>query len=204
MSSPSRLEQVRPAAPADLPRLAEALTEAFADDPGFAWCVPDATRRRRYGPPYFGRLLRRAYLPKGHVFVSGSHDAVALWAPPGDWAIAAPAQLTLLPVVAASARGCLARTLRGLAAMEALHREVDEPHYYLALMGTHPATQGQGHGSTLLEHMTARCDREGLPAYLEATTEANRDLYARHGFEVVGEHRWTGGGPPWWAMWRTS
>lgn len=32
--------------------------------------------------------------------------------------------------------------------------------------------------------MLTDCDRTGMPAYLEATSERNRDLYQRHGFEV--------------------
>jgi hypothetical protein len=47
-----------------------------------------------------------------------------------------------------------------------------------------------------------RCDDEGIPAYLEATSAGNRDLYLRHGFEVIEEARWPGGGPPLWLMWR--
>jgi hypothetical protein len=34
--------------------------------------------------------------------------------------------------------------------------------------------------------MTAVCDRETLPAYLEATSPRSVPLYQRHGFEIVG------------------
>jgi hypothetical protein len=43
--------------------------------------------------------------------------------------------------------------------------------------------------------------RHGVPAYLEATSEHNRRLYARHGFEVVGELS-ADGSPSLWLMWR--
>ena len=33
----------------------------------------------------------------------------------------------------------------------------------------------------------ARCDREGLLAYLESSNPRNISLYERHGFEAVGE-----------------
>ena len=46
-----------------------------------------------------------------------------------------------------------------------------------------------------------RCDADGMPAYLEATTQRNRALYLRHGFEDYGVIVLPGG-PPMWQMWR--
>ena len=69
-------------------------------------------------------------------------------------------------------------------------------------MGVVPEAQGRGRGATLLRHMLDRCDAESMPAYLEATTERSRALYALHGFEVTEELRLPGGGPPLWPMWR--
>ncbi len=65
-----------------------------------------------------------------------------------------------------------------------------------------PDDQGRGIGSALLRPVLTRCDREGVPAYLEASSERNRALYARHGFEVVERIELPGGGPPMWRMWR--
>jgi hypothetical protein len=47
-----------------------------------------------------------------------------------------------------------------------------------------------------------RCDRERMPAYLNAGSPRSRDLYLRHGFEVTEEFRLPEGGPPLWRMWR--
>lgn len=55
--------------------------------------------------------------------------------------------------------------------------------------------QGRGLGSTLLGPTLTRCDREGLPAYLEASSERNAALYARLGFKLVNELR-VQGSPP--------
>ena len=65
----------------------------------------------------------------------------------------------------------------------------DQPHWYLPVIGTQPDMQGQGHGSALLRPVLEICDRTGVPAYLEATTERNRALYARHGFVATAEIR---------------
>ena len=50
-------------------------------------------------------------------------------------------------------------------------------------IGVHPDTQGQGLGSTLMRPTLDRCDREGLPAYIEASNERSAALYARLGFQ---------------------
>ena len=56
--------------------------------------------------------------------------------------------------------------------------------------------------SRSLAEVLDRCDDEGIPAYLEASTERSRALYLRHGFEVLNEIRMPGDGPPMWRMWR--
>jgi hypothetical protein len=50
--------------------------------------------------------------------------------------------------------------------------------------------------------MLSRCDEQGLPAYLEASSPRNRALYERHGFEVTEELKLPRSGPPLWLMWR--
>ena len=44
-----------------------------------------------------------------------------------------------------------------------------------------------------------RCDRETLPAYLEATSERNAALYARLGFAHLSSFT-LGSSPPLWPM----
>jgi GNAT superfamily N-acetyltransferase len=74
-------------------------------------------------------------------------------------------------------------------------------YWYLQFMGVAPAWQGQGLGSALMAPVLARCDREGVRAYLDATSERNKRLYERHGFEAE-EPFAPPGGPPLWPMWR--
>ena len=44
-------------------------------------------------------------------------------------------------------------------------------------------------------------DREGTPAYLDATSVGSKRLYERHGFRA-GDPYAPAGGPPLWPMWR--
>jgi GNAT superfamily N-acetyltransferase len=70
-------------------------------------------------------------------------------------------------------------------------------------VGTEPARQGQGVGAAVMQPVLDVCDRDRLPAYLEATCERNRGLYLRHGFRDVGEPlTLPGNGPEVYPMWR--
>jgi ribosomal protein S18 acetylase RimI-like enzyme len=79
---------------------------------------------------------------------------------------------------------------------------VDRAHEFLWMIGVDPAHQGRGLGTALVEHVLERCDREGLPAYLEASNARSRALYERLGFEVTGRPLELPDGPFMWPMWR--
>ena len=76
-----------------------------------------------------------------------------------------------------------------------------EPHWYIPLIGVDPVFQGLGYGTKLMRHGLVACDRDQLPAYLEATSPASRSLYERHGFRALGEIR-SGDSPPLFPMLR--
>ncbi len=44
-------------------------------------------------------------------------------------------------------------------------------------------------GGALIRQITDRCDRIGLPCYLESSKDVNVPYYQRFGFEVTGETR---------------
>jgi GNAT superfamily N-acetyltransferase len=81
-------------------------------------------------------------------------------------------------------------------------RHYRRPHWYILAVGVRPEHQGQGLGSALLAPTLERCDREGLPAYLEASSERSAALYVRLGFEHLRELRFAGS-PPLWQMLRS-
>jgi GNAT superfamily N-acetyltransferase len=76
------------------------------------------------------------------------------------------------------------------------------PHYYLPFLGVDPPWQGRGLGGALLAPVLQRCDRESVPAYLEASTARNRALYERHAFAVTEEFKLARDAPMQWRMWR--
>lgn len=156
----------------------DVLRLAFAADPGVRWMFADDDAYATHFPA-FARAFGGAAFALGTATQIPAR-AVALWLPPG----AGPDDEALVQAVELGAPP--ARRAEALDLFEAMaHWHPQGPHWYLPLIGVDPASQGQGLGATLLAHQLAICDTDGLPAYLEATSERSVPLYQRHGFEIL-------------------
>ena len=194
---------VRPARKGDIPALARVLARAFHDDPIMAWIQPDAARRKAALPGLFSALTRHHFLASRGSEIAVSDDgigAAALWDPPGRWMQSSREQLAMLPGVMRAFRGRLAAGRMVTDLMKANHPE--EPHWYLAIIGSDPTVRGSGFGRALMQSRLDRCDAEYAPAYLESSNPDNIPYYERFGFEVTGELVLPEGGPSLWPMWR--
>jgi GNAT superfamily N-acetyltransferase len=189
---------VRHAVEADQPDLGRIISRAFHDDPVNRWVLPDEERRAAIGPAVF-ELYASVFVPLGQTFVTGDLSGAALWAPPGQEPVPEEEAEAFGQRVEAIAGEDAARMFE-LEALFAEHHPTT-PYWHLQLLGTVPERQGQGIGSVLLSAVLGRCDREGAPAYLEATSPENRRLYERHGFVATGTNA-PAGGPTLTAMWR--
>ena len=67
----------------------------------------------------------------------------------------------------------------------------DRPYMTLRLLATHPHHHRKGAGSLLLRHGLARADELRLPVYLDSSVNG-RGLYAKHGFDIIGEFPFDG------------
>jgi len=95
------------------------------------------------------------------------------------------------------------RTAVARGVQEAVKRvHPEEPHWYLAVLGSDPTVRGKGFGQVLMQSRLDRCDAEHAPAYLESSKPDNIPYYQRFGFTVSGEIVLPNGGPTLWAMWR--
>ncbi|HEY6464128.1 MAG TPA: N-acetyltransferase, partial [Polyangiaceae bacterium] len=187
------------------------LARAFADDPLACFAVRSDDRKPAALATVFDVAFRRWTLPAGAVWIAeGGQDrggggtgaaGAALWAPPGTWhpMRAWPDAFRLGAAVGWTR---LPRVLRGIGRVDGKHPR--DPHWYLFAIGVDPDHQGRGVGSALLHAALAECDRQGAPAYLEASTEANARLYARHGFRLVEAVDVEDGGPTARLMWREA
>jgi ribosomal protein S18 acetylase RimI-like enzyme len=191
---------VRRATAGDEARVVEALTRAFDTDEPFNWGLRQDSRRAEAFRLAFRTILRR-YLGFGATYVVGDGAGSALWAGSDQWEVPVWRELLLLPTyLRCSSLSRFTRVTGTFDAMKAHHPR--EPHQYLFLLGVDPAHQGRGYGSELLKQVLDECDRDGRPAYLEATSAKNIGLYRRHGFETTVVFPCAGGGPPLTGMWR--
>ncbi|MBO0839298.1 MAG: GNAT family N-acetyltransferase [Sciscionella sp.] len=199
----------------DIAAVSVTLAKAFADDPVFRWLIGDDEGAQSAGdgsasgtggahivkraPALFAVLCRRLMVDGGAWCTAGAESA-ALWTAPNRWrtnifdlARWAP------PAVSLFGRHTL-RALRALSSMEREHPR--RAHWYLSVLGTAPEHQGNGFGSAALTPMLARCDRDRLPAYLEAIKASTVPFYERHGFRVTATHDLSAIGPRLHLMWR--
>ena len=190
---------VRPATERDLPGIGRDLAAAFADDPLWRWLCPAPRTWTPRASAYFREDARTRLSAGATLLVPSDGGAAAMWSAPDQWrSTASDLAHDLLPALRLF-RHRTVRATRLLALIE--RRHPTEPHWYLAVLGTHPDRQGHGLGSSLIAPIADRCDGSGLGAYLESSKEANVAFYVRHGFEVVDSVS-LGSGPPMWLMWR--
>ncbi|MFF3763213.1 GNAT family N-acetyltransferase [Streptomyces sp. NPDC001922] len=221
---------IRRARPEERDAIARLLGEAFMDDPVSGWVFPDEAHRRVAHPRFFGVMLDAA-LRDGWVDVSEDVSAAALWLPvPGEGADGAgsaadtpdagahdggdgdgavggaggddgdePADEMAELLAAADPGNERAVTVARLTG-EA--HPTGTAHYYLPAIVAAPGRQSAGLGGALLASALDRCDRERMPAYLEASNTRSKALYERLGFVFRGRTVDLPGGPSLWPMWR--
>jgi GNAT superfamily N-acetyltransferase len=189
---------IRRAEASDGTEVSAILADAFFDDPVITWAFPDDDRRRQVLPGLFS-IFVDDFLPADEVRVAEGRLGAALWMPPlAEEADEDPEEMVrrIERVAGPDAE----RFLELMSLMDQHHPH--DPCYYLLAIGVPPAWQGKGVGSALMDPVLDQCDRDGVAAFLEATSERSKKLYERHGFEATGEFA-PAGAPPLWPMWRT-
>jgi GNAT superfamily N-acetyltransferase len=188
--------RIRTAASDDATRLATALAAAFYDDPLFRWFSPVDRRRGAMLPSLFDVLVE-AFRIHGETYTDHDVAGAALWAAPNiDPLNAEQVYAERLEEIA----GIDAPRLFEVVQIFEAHAP-QQPYYHLQFLGVLPERQGVGLGGALMAPILERCDRDGAPAYLEATSDRNRALYERHGFRAYADIPLPGG-PTVWQMWR--
>lgn len=201
MSDGERL-LVRSATLADLPALTTTISLAFHDDPTWSWAFPDPVRRQEQYATFWGFMIT-ASLRYPWVLMTESCEAAAVWIPPGAAELSEEEEQQLGTLLEGLVGDRAADVMELLERFEAAHPH-DRPHYYLSLLGTHPAHTGKGIGMALLAESLGRIDAERMPAYLESSNSANNRRYERCGFEAIGAFCPPGSEIPITTMWREA
>ncbi|MFK4545425.1 GNAT superfamily N-acetyltransferase [Streptomyces tendae] len=189
---------IRTAGEGDRDLVVRLLDEAFQDDPVSSWVFPGEEYRRRTHHRLMAAFAD-AVFADGRIDLTEDGAACALWLPvPADEDAAAedvPAQIREAVDPANERVELIARLTDGI-------HPGGRAHEYLWMIGVLPGRQGEGLGTALIESVLDRCDREGLPAYLEASSVRGKVLYERLGFEFTGRALDLPDGPRMWPMWR--
>jgi hypothetical protein len=177
----------------DQDKIVSILGDAFGDDPVLSWM----NGKENSTEFLFRRMFVGLYRDKGTGHIVGEGEGAALWLPPGNLPVSSPVQQFLF-VKDALLAGCSGAITRGFPIESFMKKNhPHEPHYYLFAIGVR-------FGRKLFEPMLAKCDDEGMPAYLENSKEKNLGFYRAHGFEPVegAPFEPAPGCPPMWPMWR--
>jgi len=171
--------------------VSEVLTDAFVDEAGLNYWLRQGERKERARRQFFDAAVRYAVNPKRDLYVAeadGQLLGAALWLAPGLKAFDFPwwREILMAPlfISIAGAEGMKRATALG-EKLATYHPKAS--HAHLSFLGVSSKAQGRGVGSEMLKQTLAPLDRSKTVAYLEASTERNVALYARHGFEVTGE-----------------
>jgi GNAT superfamily N-acetyltransferase len=179
--------------------LASLFSVGFLEDPMHRWLFPDDDDRARLHPAFFAPLVAMA-LKDGEVWTTQNRNGAALWLPfdaradshgPG---LGDLFEATLGPEYA--------ERLREYDRQASVVHPAHCDHACLAFVVVRPGLTGRGIGTALLEKRLAALDRQGVPAYLEATNADSARLYERLGFGHLDGAIRMPGGPVLRPMWR--
>jgi ribosomal protein S18 acetylase RimI-like enzyme len=175
----------------ELDTTAAVLTDAFVDEAGLNYWLRQDAAKERGRRKFFDAIVRNLLHPKREIWVAADGDVIAgaaVWLGPGLKAFDFPwlRELFYTPLFLSIAGSSGLKRAQDLGArLNACHPTA--PHAHLQFLGVSSRAQGQGIGSAMLKQTLAPLDAGGIVGYLEASTERNVALYARHGFEVTNE-----------------
>jgi ribosomal protein S18 acetylase RimI-like enzyme len=171
---------VRSATETDRNTVIGVITMAFAADPMARWAFPDPATYLSVMPEIAAAFGGNGFAHGTAHLIEGGLGA-AMWLPPG----VTPDDERLMALTEEHAsKDRLGDMMQVVEQMDRYHPP--DPCWYLPLIGVDPLHQGRGCGSALMRHALARCDRDGVQAYLESSNSRNVPLYQRLGFEIIG------------------
>jgi GNAT superfamily N-acetyltransferase len=189
---------IRVAGEGDRELVIRLLDEAFQSDPVSGWVFPGVEHRRAAHPRLMAAFVDIVFAD-GRIDITEDGAACALWlSVPADAHDEGDDGAARLREAVDPENERVELIGRLTAAVHPAGRA----HEYLWMIGVTPERQGEGLGTALIGSVLDRCDRDGLPAYLEASSARSRALYERLGYELVDRPLDLPDGPQMWPMWR--
>ncbi|WP_217239423.1 N-acetyltransferase [Streptomyces sp. AC555_RSS877] len=194
--------EIRTASAGDRELVVRLLDAAFQDDPVSRWVFPGDEYRRTTHHRLMAAFTDIVF-GEGRVDITEDGAACALWlsVPAAD----SHGQDTGEDDGPAQVRAAVDPGNERVELIGRLTADIhpsDRAHAYLWMIGVAPERQGEGLGTALIAPVLDSCDRDGLPAYLEASSVRSRKLYERLGFELADRPLDLPEGPQMWPMWR--
>ena len=153
-----------------------------------SWTLPEEQRRARL-PATAGFVAYIDGLIASGAVVVGACDGIAgcsVWLDIDEPAAEEPADDAVLALLKDVYGEYLSR-VHHVAELTRQHRPTGKAYRYLQQMAVRPDRRGLGVGGAMLRYGLAVADDRWLPVYLEASSQRNRALYLRHGFNDIGD-----------------
>ncbi|KAF4555211.1 Hypothetical protein D9617_3g022830 [Elsinoe fawcettii] len=167
--------------------------KVFRDDPvlNYMMCDLTAEQHRNYFYTYFTCLMKASALNGGLFQETGDWKSASIIIPPGrrvdnPWTLISAGMLGMLYQLGF---GGLKRMLweyePKTAAARAKALGSVKSYYYVFFVATRDDSRGNGLSSALLQEAQRMATLEGLPVWLEATTEYSSRIYSKLEFKIV-------------------
>jgi len=182
MNSAAADIEIVPATVEDARHVAGLIATAFDPLEAARWQIGDDDLRRALFPGMFMDYVEHATV-EGNGEITTDLSAAALWlVESGETKPAPPPPTGRL----ATALGPWAENVHAFDLALHAAEPTGTPFEKLTILAVRPGRQRQGLGSALLAYHLAGLDRRLVPAYLEASSKASRELYRRFGFDDLG------------------
>ena len=168
------------------------LSAAFMDYPLLQYYFPDDLIRKKIAHNFLSFAVY-AGIKYGEVYATSDNlEGVAVWLPSKNYPLTFWKILRSVPVskILGFVRNGGSKLQPFNDYIENIHKQYTPfPHWFLQAIGVAPQFQGKGYASKLLRPMLNRLDKEGLPCYLETTTEKKASLYQHFGFKTMNKSK---------------
>jgi GNAT superfamily N-acetyltransferase len=177
-----------------IPATASLYATAFRSDPVITYLLSTLPppKRHAYLEEYITRLATAAALNSAIFSEAEDYSSISIVLPPGKsvdnfWTLIPAGLFSVLWKL--GVKGWWRMVGAFEPATGAVRRRVLGPHkvnfYYLFFVATREDARGKVLSSALIRRLQERAQEDGLPAWLEATTEYSSRVYEKLGFERV-------------------